>query len=81
MTGNQGTSKRQEKAAIKKALNSGDFVIPIHDFPARVSSGRVISRLEHSVPGPEHPVEHRTTGETGEMGLGQGEPVLPLAVV
>jgi len=81
VTGNQGTSKRQEKAAIKKALNSGDFVIPIHDFPARVSSGRVISRLEHSVPGPEHPVEHRTTGETGEMGLGQGEPVLPLAVV
>jgi glyoxylase-like metal-dependent hydrolase (beta-lactamase superfamily II) len=78
-TGNHGTTKRQEKAAIKKALNSGDYVIPIHDFPARVSSGRVLSRLEHSVPGPEHPIEHRTTRETGEMGLGQGEPVLPLA--
>ncbi len=78
-TGNQSTSKRQERAAIKKALNSGDYVIPIHDFPARVEHGRVLSRLEHSVPGPEQPVEHRTVGETGEMGLGRGEPVLPLA--
>jgi glyoxylase-like metal-dependent hydrolase (beta-lactamase superfamily II) len=78
-TGNHGTTKRQEKAAIKRALNSGDYVIPIHDFPARVASGRVISRLEHSIPGPEHPVDHRTCSETGEMGLGQGEPVLPLA--
>jgi len=80
-TGNHGTTKRQEKAAIKKALNSGDYVIPIHDFPARVDSGRVLSRLEHAVPGPEHPVEHKTCSETGEMGLGQGEPVLPLASV
>ena len=30
-TGNQGTSKRQERAAIKKALNSGTFLLPIHD--------------------------------------------------
>jgi glyoxylase-like metal-dependent hydrolase (beta-lactamase superfamily II) len=80
-TGNQSTPKRQERAAIKKALNSGDYVIPIHDFPARVRNGRVLSRLEHSVPGPEHPVEHRTVGETGEMGLGQGEPVLPMSAV
>ncbi len=78
-TGNQSTSKRQERAAIKRALNSGDYVIPIHDFPARIEHGRVRSRLEHSVPGPEQPVEHRTVGETGEMGLGRGEPVLPLA--
>ena len=80
-TGNQSTSKRQERAAIKKALNSGDYVIPIHDFPARVQNGRVLTRLEHSVPGPEHPVEHRTVGETGEMGLGRGEPVLPMSAV
>jgi len=80
-TGNQSTSKRQERAAIKKALNSGDYVIPIHDFPARVRNGRVLTRLEHSVPGPEHPVEHRTVGETGEMGLGRGEPVLPMSAV
>src|SRR4029077_19220193 len=48
-TGNQPRSKRQERAAIKKALNSGDYVIPIHDFPARVRNGRVLTRLEHSV--------------------------------
>jgi len=78
VTGNHGLTKRQEKAAIKKALGSGDYVIPIHDFPARVEYGRVLSRLEHAVPGPEHPVEHRTVGETGEMGLGREGPVLPL---
>ena len=37
-TGNQGTSKRQERAAIKKALNSGTFLLPIHDYPARSST-------------------------------------------
>jgi glyoxylase-like metal-dependent hydrolase (beta-lactamase superfamily II) len=71
-TGNQGTSKRQERAAIKKALNSGTFVLPIHDWPARVANGRVLSRLVgDSVPGPEQPVLHRTTSETREMGLGR----------
>ena len=29
---------------------------------------------------PETPVEHRTCGETGEMGLGREGPVLPLPV-
>ena len=73
-TGNQGTSKRQERAAIKKALNSGTFVLPIHDYPARVEHGRVVSRLvEGSVPGPELAVQHRTVAETGEMGLGREE--------
>jgi len=73
-TGNQGTSKRQERAAIKKVLNSGTFVLPIHDYPARVEYGRVISRLiGGSVPGPELPVEHRTTNETQKMGLGKEE--------
>lgn len=69
-TGNHGNTKREEKAAIKKALNSGDVVIPIHDFPARVRGGRVVSRFGHAVPGPETPVEHRTTRETGAMGMG-----------
>lgn len=73
-TGNQGTSKRQERAAIKKALNSGTFVLPIHDYPARIEHGRVVSRLvEGSVPGPELAVQHRTVAETGEMGLGREE--------
>jgi glyoxylase-like metal-dependent hydrolase (beta-lactamase superfamily II) len=70
-TGNQSTSKRQERAAIKKALNSGTFVLPIHDWPARVSQGRIVSRLVgDSVPGPEQAVDHKTTSETREMGMG-----------
>jgi glyoxylase-like metal-dependent hydrolase (beta-lactamase superfamily II) len=65
-TGNQGTSKREERAAIKKALNSGTFVLPIHDYPARVSHGRILSRLTgDSVPGQETPVDHKTVSETG----------------
>lgn len=56
-TGNHTNTKRQEKAAIKKALNSGTFVLPIHDFPARVEGGRVVARLKDSVPGPEWSVE------------------------
>jgi glyoxylase-like metal-dependent hydrolase (beta-lactamase superfamily II) len=81
-TGNQGTSKRQERAAIKKALNSGTFLLPLHDWPARVANGRVVSRLVGgSVPGPERAVEHRTASETGQVGRGAeqfwvDEPVL-----
>jgi glyoxylase-like metal-dependent hydrolase (beta-lactamase superfamily II) len=56
-TGNHTLTKRGEKAAIKKALNSGTFVLPIHDFPARVDRGRVVARLKDEVPGPEWPVE------------------------
>ena len=63
-TGNHSQTKRQEKAAIKKALNSGTFVLPIHDYPARVERGRVLARLGQSVPGPETPVDHRTVSET-----------------
>jgi glyoxylase-like metal-dependent hydrolase (beta-lactamase superfamily II) len=66
-TGNHSMMKRQEKGAIKKALNSGTFVLPIHDYPARVEHGRVISRLGQSVPGPETPIEHRTLSETREV--------------
>jgi glyoxylase-like metal-dependent hydrolase (beta-lactamase superfamily II) len=56
-TGNHAMTKRQEKAAIKRALNSGTFVLPIHDYPARVEHGRVVSRLRNAVPGPEWTVE------------------------
>jgi glyoxylase-like metal-dependent hydrolase (beta-lactamase superfamily II) len=51
LTGNQGTSKRQEKAAIRKAVNSGRFVLPVHDRPAVIEHGRVVGRLYDSVPG------------------------------
>jgi glyoxylase-like metal-dependent hydrolase (beta-lactamase superfamily II) len=56
-TGNHAMTKREEKAAIKKALNSGTYVLPIHDYPARVEHGRVVARLKHEVPGPEWSVE------------------------
>jgi len=73
-TGNQSTSKRQERGAIKKALNSGEFVLPIHDYPARVKCGRVLSRLVgDSVPGLEQPVDHKTTSQTNQMGMGAEE--------
>ena len=73
-TGNHGSTKRQERAAIKRALNAGTFVLPSHDYPARVEYGKVLSRLVgDSVPGPEVPVEHRTTAETGEPGHGRVE--------
>jgi glyoxylase-like metal-dependent hydrolase (beta-lactamase superfamily II) len=55
-TGNHTMRKREEKAAIKKALNH-DFVLPLHDFPGRVEGGRVVARLQHEVPGPEWSVE------------------------
>lgn len=78
-TGNHGLRKREEKGAIKKALNSGTFLLPIHDYPARVQGGRILARLGSSVPGPEEPVDHRTVGETGEMGLGGLTPHEPAA--
>ena len=57
VTGNHGNTKRQEKAAIKKALNSGRFLLPMHDRPARIENGRVVARLtEDAIPGPEVPV-------------------------
>lgn len=54
-TGNHTMRKREERAAIKRALNRA-FVLPGHDFPARVEGGRVVARLKHEVPGPEFDV-------------------------
>ena len=62
-TGNHAQTKRQEKGAIKKALNSGRFVLPIHDYPARIEGGRVVARLGRSVPGPEEPVPATAASE------------------
>ena len=69
VTGNHGNSKRQEKAAIKKALNSGTFVIPIHDYPARIEHGNVVARLGTSIPGPETPVQMKLPSVTGAQVL------------
>jgi len=52
VTGNHGGSKRNEKAQIKKLLNSSRFLLPVHDKPARIERGLVVGRLDMVVPGP-----------------------------
>jgi glyoxylase-like metal-dependent hydrolase (beta-lactamase superfamily II) len=52
VTGNHGTTKRQEKAAIKKLLNGSRFLLPIHDKPAKIEADQVVGRLDMQVPGP-----------------------------
>jgi len=52
VTGNHGMRKREEKGAIKKLLNRGRFLLPIHDKPARIEGQQVVARLEASIPGP-----------------------------
>jgi glyoxylase-like metal-dependent hydrolase (beta-lactamase superfamily II) len=52
VTGNHGTSKRQEKAAIKKVVSGSRFVLPVHDRPALIEAGQVVGRLQDTVPGP-----------------------------
>ena len=52
VTGNHSVSKREEKAAIKKLLNSSRFLLPIHDKPAKIEDDRVVGRLDLAVPGP-----------------------------
>jgi glyoxylase-like metal-dependent hydrolase (beta-lactamase superfamily II) len=56
VTGNHALSKRHERAAIKKALNSGRYILTGHDYPARVEHGRVIERIAgDAIPGPGTP--------------------------
>jgi glyoxylase-like metal-dependent hydrolase (beta-lactamase superfamily II) len=52
VTGNHGTTKRQEKAAIKKLLSSSKFLLPVHDKPAKIEGGMVVGRMDMAVPGP-----------------------------
>jgi glyoxylase-like metal-dependent hydrolase (beta-lactamase superfamily II) len=52
VTGNHGTSKRQERAAIKKLLSNARFLLPVHDRPAKIEAGDVVARLQDAVPGP-----------------------------
>lgn len=52
VTGNHGTTKRQEQYAIKRIVNSARFVCPIHDRPAVLERGQVIGRLHDQIPGP-----------------------------
>jgi glyoxylase-like metal-dependent hydrolase (beta-lactamase superfamily II) len=57
ITGNHSPSTRSEKAAMRKALNSGRFVLPVHDRPGVVEAGRIVGRTFDSCPGPIHAVE------------------------
>lgn len=52
VTGNHSTTKRQEKAAIKKLLSGSKFLLPVHDKPAKIEGGNVVGRLDMAVPGP-----------------------------
>ena len=51
-TGNHGTSKRAEKASIKKLLSGSRYLLPFHDRPAKIEGGAVVGRLHDQVPGP-----------------------------
>jgi glyoxylase-like metal-dependent hydrolase (beta-lactamase superfamily II) len=51
-TGNHGTTKRAEKAAIKKLLSQSRFLLPVHDRPCKIEGGYVVGRLQDQVPGP-----------------------------
>ncbi len=73
VTGNHSMRKREEKGAIVKALNSGTFVVPSHDWPARVVAGRIVARLGDSIPGPETLVEMKLPSESGEVTM-TGDP-------
>lgn len=52
VTGNHAGSKRAEKAAIKRLLNSSDFLLMVHDKPAKVVDKQIAGRLDMQVPGP-----------------------------
>jgi glyoxylase-like metal-dependent hydrolase (beta-lactamase superfamily II) len=52
VTGNHSGTKRSEKAAVKKLLNSSKFLLPVHDKPAKVERGQIVGRMDMAVPGP-----------------------------
>jgi glyoxylase-like metal-dependent hydrolase (beta-lactamase superfamily II) len=50
-------SRRSEVSAIKRALGLASFLLPGHDWPARVERGRVAERLGDRVPGSATAIE------------------------
>src|SRR5262249_37030787 len=52
VTGNHGTTKRQEKAAIKKVLARPRLALPTRGWPAMVEGGQSVARLPDSGPAP-----------------------------
>jgi glyoxylase-like metal-dependent hydrolase (beta-lactamase superfamily II) len=49
---NSPRTRREELAAMKRALGQGRFLLPMHDRPAVIEHGRVVGRLTDRVPGP-----------------------------
>jgi glyoxylase-like metal-dependent hydrolase (beta-lactamase superfamily II) len=58
-TGRHDVGIAQERGAVKKALHSGSWLLPMHDIPARVDRiGLVTGRLEGTtIPGPAAPLK------------------------
>jgi glyoxylase-like metal-dependent hydrolase (beta-lactamase superfamily II) len=70
VTGNHALSKRREKAAIKRALNSGRYILTGHDYPARVECGRVVQRIPgDAIPGPGIAVAEWTPPQQAAAGV------------
>ena len=70
VTGNHALSKRHEKAAIKRALNSGRYILTGHDYPARVECGRVVQRIPgDAIPGPGTPVAEWSPPQQAAAGV------------
>ena len=76
-TGNFDVSVAQERGAVKKALSSGAWLLPMHDQPAKLDrAGRVIGRLEgKSIPGPLSTVEHED-GKAWDQDLSRAQNML-----
>ena len=71
VTGNHSMRKREEKArGLVKALNSGSFVVPSHDWPARTVRGQITARLGDAIPraggtGRDEAAERKRRGDDG----------------
>jgi glyoxylase-like metal-dependent hydrolase (beta-lactamase superfamily II) len=66
VSGNFTPAVIQEKAAIKRALEAGSWLLPSHDKPARVQCGQVIGRVAGLVvPGPVTAVRDAELAKTG----------------
>lgn len=58
ISGNYVVTRRSEKAAMKRLVNSGArFICPSHDWPAVMEGRRVVGRAFESIPGPISKIE------------------------
>jgi N-acyl homoserine lactone hydrolase len=63
LSGHFYVSWLEEKGAMKKALHGGDWLLPMHDAPARVEKGgKIVGRVwGDTVPGPVTPIEGKSS--------------------